>query len=98
MQVEYALEQLETLVRELDEQDLRERLTTYSIILAILSQLKKKVQDVHWSEYEAIERELLWSCEALCGLDDGNEQEDERHVMWAMASIIKLKDSPCFNA
>ena len=41
--------------------------------------------------------ELLWHCESLCGLSDGNGHDDDKHIVWALSVINKIFSPHCFK-
>lgn len=99
MKIESALNELEEIVIDMKNQNIRERLVSYSVITAIINGLDKiaETSDIPISMYKEYKQEFMWSCETICGLDDGNDLGEERHVMFALGAISKMKTGCCFG-
>lgn len=97
MNVKFALQNIKELVLTFKKQNQEEKLLSYSSIIAILSRLDEIVRDKPVPNYNIYKHELLWSCEAICGLDDGNGHDESTHISWALAAVNKLESYHCFN-
>ena len=97
MNVEYALDKIKSLVSSLSKKDTEDRIITYASIVTIINRLSEITKDEVIPNFSTYKNELLWSCEALCGLDDGNSHIEENHMTWALSAINKLKSVHCFN-
>lgn len=97
MNIKYALETIDALVLGFRSKNKEERLISYSSIIAILTRLEEISKDKPIPNYELYKHELIQSCEALCGLDDGNGHDASTHISWALAAIDKLESVHCFN-
>ncbi len=87
---------LTLLVMEMKEQELMTRVKSYGSIVAILERLG----EIATREKHLImlyKNELLWHCESLCGLTDGNGHDDDKHIVWALSVINKIFSPHCFK-
>jgi hypothetical protein len=97
MKIKYALSKTNDIILEMEKQNTRERLISYSIITAILNDLDKIAEEKETPNYEFYRHELLWSCKSMCGLDDGNGHSANQHTILALEAIDKLKSVNCFD-
>lgn len=97
MKIKYALSKANDIILQMEKEDTRERLISYSIITAILKDLDEIADETENPNYELYKQELLWSCKSICGLDDGNGHSAHQHTVWALAAIAKLKSVHCFD-
>lgn len=97
MNTKLALEKVHDIVLGIKDEDTKERLISYSVISTIMRSLDKFAEENNTPNYEIYKHELLWSCEALAGLDIGNNHEDSNHITWALSAIQKLESIHCFN-
>lgn len=97
MNNKYGLEKIHDEVLSLSKADQRERLVSYSVICIILSRIEEGIKENPIPNYEIYKHKLLWSCEALCGLADGNNHEESNHISWALSAINKLESIHCLN-
>ncbi len=63
-----------------------EKLQSYSAIRAVCLDIEEhaKISDIDTSYLDENIHGLLWSCQTLAGLDDGNNHSVEQHVVWAI--------------
>lgn len=97
MIIKNALDQIKEIIRGLKTKKVEERLQSYATIAVILSRLEDISKDQKIPNYVIYKQDLLYSCEALCGLDDVNGHSEEQHIGWALSAVDKLKSFHCFN-
>jgi len=97
MNVKKALTKMQELVRDMAQQDARERLISYSIVKTIMHELDEVAELRAIPNYAVYRHELLWSCKSICGLGDGDNHSANQHSLWASCAIDKLKSVQCFD-
>lgn len=97
MNVKKALTTMQELVSDMEKQNARERLISYSIIRTIMHELDEIAKLHAVPNYVVYRHELLWSCKSICGLGDGDSQSLNQHSLWALGTIEKLKSAQCFD-
>ncbi len=97
IKIKYALSKTNDIILEMEKQNARERLISYSIITAIVSDLDKIAEENKTPNYEVYRHELLWSCKSMCGLDDDNGYSANQHTTLALDAVDKLKSVHCFD-
>lgn len=97
MNIDKGLNEIATQILHIKKKDIEERLKAYSIICSILYRLDSLIEENECviNNYKAYKKELLWSVEAICMLDDGNEHSEEEHIVSALSAINKLKSNRC---
>lgn len=98
MNISKAIDALKTLLLNMKNKTQEECLVSYSIIMSILQGLDElaetEANTVMYGEYRL---KIVYHCEAICGLDDGNSHDKQSHIVWALGEIGKLKSVHCFN-
>ncbi len=99
MNIKFALDRIEEIICNLEKKETEESVESYSAIIAIIMRLDEKAKDeaVPIANYREYRTKFLWSCESICGLDDGNGHDKSQHLRWALAAINNLKSGHCFN-
>lgn len=97
MNVKNALAKIKELVVDMEQQNARERLISYSIIRSLLYELDEVAEIKAIQNYAVYRHELLWSCKHICGFGDGDEHSASQHAQWAASSVDKLKSAQCFD-
>ncbi|KNY30162.1 hypothetical protein [Pseudobacteroides cellulosolvens] len=93
MNAKFALDQLESIIIGFKNKENDERLKYFGTLNFITDKLLKLSENLSFKKNVVGENivKLLWSIEALCGLDDGNGKSDSEHISLALGTIYTLK-------
>jgi hypothetical protein len=97
MMIKNGLDKIKDIVRGFKTKNIDERLFSYTVIVAILGQIEETVKDKNFPNYKIYKQDLLWSCEVLCNLDDGDGRPEGEHIGRALMAVDKLRSVQCFN-
>ncbi len=97
MKIKNSLDRIKDIVRGFKTKDIDERLLSYTVIITILGQIEEVIKDNTFPNYKIYKRDLLGSCEVLCGLDDGDGRPEGEHIGRAFLAVDQLKSVQCFN-
>jgi len=97
MIIKNALQKIEGTVRVLKNSDIDDRLVPYSTIVTLLNRLEEITKDQDYPNYKIYKRDLLTSCEILCGLDDNNGPDEGIETGRALLAVRKMGSCSCFN-
>jgi hypothetical protein len=97
MVIKNGLDKIKEIVRGFKIKTIDERLLSYTVIVTILSQIEETIKDKKIPNYKIYKHDLLWSCEALCELDDDDGRPEGEHIGRALMAVDRLRSVQCFN-
>jgi hypothetical protein len=97
MIIKNGLNKIKDIVRGFKMKNIDERLVSYTVIVTILSQIEEIIKDNSFPNYKIYKHDLLWSCEILCELDNGDSHLEGEHIGRALMAVDRLGSVQCFN-
>ena len=85
------LRKLVTRLKEIDD-----KLESLIEIKNVLSEIENNI-DEGTPNFELYKSELIYHCESLVGINDGNNHGSQQHYAWALAAIDKLESKHCLD-
>ena len=94
-----ALESMECIIDAMPKESRVGRLQLFFIIRSIVNELQRQAKESNlWNAYMSEKfNAIIWSTEAISGLNDGNGHPAEQHASWARIAINTLKSGSCFG-
>lgn len=99
MQVGYAVNTLEYIVKHIESWDRSTRLGAYGAFGEIDRALRDIVEKHRLGNktFEELRR-FRWSLETLCGLSTGNGHGEDQHRSWMLGAVWGLKADMCLGS
>ena len=93
MNIARTLDIIEKLINSMIEKADTDRLQVYSIIRTLILDIEKYNEQNNYPKAIIKEKidSLLWNCQSIAKLDDGNKHSDQQHHSWAIDSIQAIK-------